>query len=196
MALDRYEGYAEKLKLKQRQSLDLFGELAQLVGLSRGGSSSFEWSKDSEGWDEPEVQECMQSLGMKEVQFDGCAFDLTIDGKKPRRQWKVQTTNDRIIRELSSKRCNHAKGVHDQLEGSLTKKSGFYNMSMAVCLISTLFPGVVLDQIPALPVTTFNPDPHRARLQDYHTPSLNVMATIHKLPSREEMKRDPKAIEQ
>jgi len=199
MALHRYDGYADKLQEKRRRSLDLvskFHELARLVSLSRGGSSSFEWSiRIQEGWGEPEVQHCMSSLGMKAVQFDGCAFDLFVDGKKPRSQWIVHTTNDRIIKELSSKKCQHEKGFHDPLVGSLTKKSGFYNMNMATCLVSTLFPNVVLDQIPALPVFPFHIDPHRTRLQDFHTPSLTVMATIHRLLSRDEMKRDPKAIE-
>lgn len=68
-------------------------------------------------------------------------------------------------------------------------------MNMAICLVSTLFPNVVLDQIPALPVSPFHIDPHRTRLQDFHAPGLTVMATIHKLLSRDEMKRDPKAIE-
>lgn len=68
-------------------------------------------------------------------------------------------------------------------------------MNMAICLVSTLFPNVVLDQIPALPVSPFHIDPHRTRLQDFHTPSLTVMATIHKLLSRDEMKRGPNAIE-
>eukprot|EP00435_Cladocopium_sp_Y103_P071759 s497_g38.t1 len=198
MALHRYEGYAEKLKEKRRRSLNLvskFHELAQLVGLSRGGSVSFKWSKDSEGWEEPEVQACMSSLGMKTVQFDGCSFDLEIDGKKPKRKWIVKTTNDRIIRELESKKCHHEKGYHDQPVGSFTKKAGFYNMNMAICLVSTLFPGVVLDRIPALPVCPFKLDPHRARLQDIHTPDICVLATIHKLLSRDEMRKDPRAIQ-
>ena len=68
-------------------------------------------------------------------------------------------------------------------------------MSMVICLVSTLFPGVILDQIPALPVLPFQLDPHRSRLQDYHTPDLCVLATIHKLLTRDEMRSDPKAIQ-
>lgn len=198
MALHRYPGYEEKLLAKRAESLELvrkFRSLAELVCFSRGGSSSFAWSKDSEGWDEPEVQDCIDSLGMKGVQFDGCVFDLEFDGKKPKRQWVVQTTNDRLLNELASKKCKHEKGFHDQLEGSLTKKSGLYNMSFAICLVSTLFPGAILDQIPALPVLPFQLDPHRSRLQDYHTPDLCVLATIHKLLTRDEMHSDPKAIQ-
>lgn len=52
----------------------------------------------------------MSFLGMKSVQFDGCAFDLKIDGK---RQWVVKTTNDRIGKEFESKKCRHGKGFHD-----------------------------------------------------------------------------------
>ena len=199
MAIHKFgKEYEEKLLQRRLKSLNMvekFHELAEVVQLSKGGSSSFEWSKDAEGWQEPVVQSCMNSLGMKSVQFDGCAFDLELDGKRPKRQWIVQTTNERLVKELETKKCSHEKGFHDLLEGSLTKKSGFYNMSMAICLISTLFPGVILDQVPACPVMPFRLDPHRTRLQDFHTPEICVLATIHKLLSRDEMRNDPMAIE-
>ena len=127
----------ESKRLERRQgSLNMvkkLHELAEVVQLSRGGSSSFEWSKDSEGWQERVVQSCMDSLGMKSVQFDGCAFDLELDGKRPKRQWIVQTTNERLVKEPKTKKFSHAKGFHRPLEGSLTKKSRFYTMSMAIC---------------------------------------------------------------
>ena len=85
----------------------------------------------------------MSSLGMKSVQFDGCTFDFEIDGKRPKRQWVVKTTNNRIGKELESKKCRHGKGFYDQFEGALTKKSGFYNMNMVICLVLTLFPHVI-----------------------------------------------------
>ena len=198
MAIHKYPGYLEKLEARRAESLmmvDKFHQLAQLVALSRGGSSNFEWSKDSKGWSEPQVENCMESLGMKSVDFDGCAFGLEINGKRPRRQWTVKSTNDRMIRELQSKQCNHPKGYHDQLVGSLTTKSGFYNMNMAICIVSTLFPHVMLEQVPALPVMPFQQDPHRTRLQDYHTPDLCGLATIHRLLTRDEMRKDPKAIQ-
>lgn len=56
-----------------------------MVILSRGGSSNFKWSKDSEGWGEPEVQHCMSCLGKKAVQFDGRAFHPFVDGKKTKK---------------------------------------------------------------------------------------------------------------
>ena len=191
------EEYQKKLLARREKSLKLverFHELAATVEMSRGGSSSFEWSKDSEGWQEPVVKSCVDSLGMKSVQFDG-AFNLEIDGKCPKRQWIVQTTKEKLRKELESKKCSHEKGFHDHLEGSITKKSGFYNMSMAICLVSTLFPGRILEQVPACPVMPFRLDPHRARLQDCHTPDVCVLATIHKLRSRDEMRNDSKAIE-
>ena len=199
MAIHKYgKEYEEKLAARRQRSLEMvrrFHQVAKLVELSRGGSSSFEWSKDSEGWEEQTVKETTQSLGMKSVQFDGCAFDLEVDGKRPKRQWIVQTTNERLRNELMSKKCTHEKGFHDPLEGSTTTKSGFYNTSMAICLISSLFPSVILERIPAMPTIPFKLDPHRARLQDFHTPDICVLATIHKLLTRDEMRNDPKAIE-
>ena len=199
MAVHKYGiEYEEKLAARRERSLEMvrrFRQVAELVELSRGGSSSFEWSKDSEGWEQQEVKECIQALGMQSVRFDGCAFDLEINGKLPRRQWIVQTTNERLRKELMSKQCAHQKGYHVPLEGSTTTKSGFYNNSMAICLVSSLFPSVILERIPAMPTMPFKLDPHRTRLQDFHTPDICVLATIHKLLTRDEMRNDPKAIE-
>ena len=192
------DGYRQKLEQRRAESLGLvrkFHQLGEMVELSRGGSSTFEWSKDSEGWDAQEVLDCIEGLGMKPVQFDGCAFGLEIDGKHPKRPWKVQTTNEKLLKELQSRQCKHEKGYHDPLEGSITTKSGYYNMSMAICIVSTLFPSVILDHVPAMPVVPFKLDPHRARLHDFHTPELCVLGAIHKLLSREEMRADPKAVQ-
>ena len=67
-------------------------------------------------------------------------------------------------------------------------------MNLAICLVSTLFPHVILDKIPALPVSPFRLDPHRARLQDYHTPDICVMATLQKVLTRDQMRNDPRAV--
>lgn len=132
---------------------------------------------------------------MKSVKFASCAFDPGLDGKRPTREWTVQTTSERLLRELGSKKCIHEEGFHDSQKGSTTNKTGTHGMSIAICLVSTLLPGSILDQVPAFPVMPFHLDPHRARLQDYHTPNGCVLATIHKLLTREEMWNDPEAIQ-
>jgi hypothetical protein len=179
-------------------SLDLvtkFHSLAELVQCSRGGSVSFEWSHHSEGWNEPKVQNCMSSLGLQAVHMDACAFGFITDEKHFQRKWTIQTDNPRLIRELQTKTCRHAKGFHGQLEGKITVKPGLRNTTMAICIITTLFPGVIMDMVPMMPVLPFKIDPHRARLHDFHTPDICVIGAIHKLLTREEMRADPKAIQ-
>ena len=69
MAVHKYgEKYAEKLEIARDESrlmVERFAEAGQLVQLSRGGSQTFEWSKDSTGWDEPVVQQMLDMLDLK-----------------------------------------------------------------------------------------------------------------------------------
>lgn len=191
--------YRDKLEIERAKSLDLvvkYKEVADLAGCSRGGTSTFEWPRGALGWKEEIVQQMVVALNMKPVQVDGCAFGLNINGKRPLKPWTFQTSSERLRQALSSRRCKHPKGhKHDLLEGSLTTKSGVYNVAMATCILTTLFPGVVADRIPAMPIMPFHPEPHRERLSDFHLPSVSVLGTIHKLLSREEMRKDPKALQ-
>lgn len=197
MAVHKYgEKYAEKLEIARDESrlmVERFAEAGQLVQLSRGGSQTFEWSKDSTGWDEPVVQQMLDMLDLKPVNVDGCAFGLEINGKYPRRPWLIQTSNERLRKELSSKVCKHEKGFHDALEGSLTTKSGFYNVAMATCIVTTLFPGIVVERVPAMPVVPFFQHDHRER-EVLHESSDFVFGAIHKLLTRKEMLNSPDAL--
>jgi hypothetical protein len=197
MAVHKYgEKYAEKLEIARDESrlmVERFAEAGQLVQLSRGGSQTFEWSKDSTGWDEPVVQQMLDMLDLKPVNVDGCAFGLEINGKYPRHPWLIQTSNERLRKELSSKVCKHEKGFHDALEGSLTTKSGFYNVAMATCIVTTLFPGIVVERVPAMPVVPFFQHDHRER-EVLHESSDFVLGAIHKLLTRKEMLNSPDAL--
>ena len=199
MAIAKYgSSYKRKLQKRRAESLEMvkrFRDVAEMVKLSRGGSVTFEWSRDSEGWDQPLVKDTMVALDLQPVRIDGCAFGLAINGKHPQRPWLVQTDNKRLVKEFQHKKCKHEKGFHDSLEGSLTTKSGIYNVTMATSILTTLFPGVVADLVPAMPVLPFKLDPHRARLHDFHTQELCVLGTIHKLLTRAEMRSDPKALQ-
>lgn len=89
------------------------------------------------------VVHMIESLGMMSVDVDGCAFDLVSDGKRPLRPWTIKTTSERLLKNLLPKRCSHPKGfVHDHAVGSLTVKTGVYNIKMAACILSSLFPSV------------------------------------------------------
>ena len=191
MAIHKYgQRYKEKLLERRLHSLGMvskFREVARLVKLSRGGSSNFEWSRDSVGWSEPEVQDCMSELELELVMFEGCAFNLEIDGKFPEKRWTVATDNPAIKAEFAKRRCHHPPKYHDHLEGKVTTKSGVYNISMAACIVSCLFPGVALDHVPAMPVVPFHQHEHREKDVHVSSPSPHSLAAIHKLLTRKEM---------
>ena len=107
----------------------------------------------------------------------------------------IQSDSARLINALKPKVCHHEPGFHSPLEGSLTTKSGFYNVQMASCILTTLFPGIVVDRIPAMPVTVYDQHEHREKDLVDHAPPLSVLAAIHKLLTRKEMWNEPKALE-
>lgn len=76
MAVAKYgEPYRIKLEAEREESRSMvirFKEAAEIVKMSRGGSITFEWSKDSTGWREPIVQRTMDLLQLKGVRVDGC----------------------------------------------------------------------------------------------------------------------------
>ena len=89
------------------------------ISLETGGSSSFEWPRWCTGWAEvEELQDMISHYNMFSTYPCGCAFDLTVQGLKPLKPWRIITTSDRLAVEMSSKVCRHPKGFkHDRLEG-------------------------------------------------------------------------------
>ena len=189
------------IKLEKERGMSLlqvhrYKDLAEVAACSRGGSNNFEWPKGSQGWKEPTLIQMIECLGMESVDIDGCAFDLEIDGKRPLKPWTIKTTSKRLAQNLSSRRCSHPKGhVHDHVEGSLTVKTGAYNIKMATCILASLFPSVVFSAIPGMPVAPFVPHPHVENDPAFDSSPSVVWALIHKLLTREEMKNDPLAIQ-
>ena len=100
-----------------------------------------------------------------------------------------------LFDELSTKVCHHPAGYHDHLEGPIAAKSGYYNVAMATCILVTLFPGIVFDHVPAMPVKPFVQHAHRDKHLFEPTPSLSILAAIHKLWTRKEMMNDPVALQ-
>jgi hypothetical protein len=200
MALAKYgEPYRIKLEKKRelsRQYVIKFKQAADVVKMSRGSSVTFGWSKDSSGWKDPVVEQIMEALELTGVRVDGCSFNLQIHGKRPQRPWVIKTDNPKLLKELSTKVCKQPQGFHDHLEGSLTVKSGFYNVAMATCILATLYPGVMFDKVPAMPVVPFVQHEHREKYVFESMPSFPVLlATIHKLLTRQEMMADPLALQ-
>ena len=137
----------------------------------------------------------IHALNMQPVNVDGCAFHLGIDGKRPLRPWTIQTTSDRMRGGMASKTCSHAKDhKHDVLEGSITAKSGIYNVEMAVAILTLLFPGVIVDRVPAMPLQPFEQHAHREKEVFVLIPSLPILGTIYKLLTRKQMLSAPDAL--
>ena len=78
MNVHRYgQKFEDKLYLARCRSLQLvhkFKEAGELVKCSRGGSVTFEWSRNNKGWGEPVVQQTLDYFSLIPVVVDGCAF--------------------------------------------------------------------------------------------------------------------------
>lgn len=198
MNVHRYgQKFEDKLYLARCRSLQLvhkFKEAGELVKCSRGGSVTFEWSRNNKGWGEPVVQQTLDYFSLIPVAVDGCAFGLEIDGKHPQSPWTILSDSCRLRNELQSKTCKHPSGYHDSLEGNLTTKSGIYNVDMAVCILTSLFPGVLCDRIPAFPTMPFTDQSHRERVSHLNDVPPSIMALIHRQLTREEIRQDPQAL--
>ena len=135
-----------------------------------------------------------EALELASVRYDGCAFGLQINGKRPQRPWLIRTDNSKLLKELSTTVCRHPHGFHGQSQDSLTVKSGFYHVAMATCILATLFPGVIFDQVPVMPVVPCVQHAHRDKHMFVPTPPPTILAASHKLLTRKEMLADPEAL--
>ena len=83
----------------------------------------------------------------------GCGFDLTIDGRKPLKEWRIVSTSKRLAGEMNKDQCKHPLGFrHDELVGGgLAEKSGFYNLKMATAIVSSLCVRSIMNHVPQMP---------------------------------------------
>ena len=65
---------------------------------------------------------------------------------------------------------------------------------MATCILATLFPGVIFDQVPVMPVVPCVQHAHRDKHMFVPTPPPTILAASHKLLTRKEMLADPEAL--
>lgn len=96
------EQYQDYLQDRRRQSLDMVVEFDHLseVAILSGGTSSFEWPQECQGWKESEILSMISRFNMFSCYPTGCGFDLTIQGKTPRKEWRIVTTSQRLAFEL------------------------------------------------------------------------------------------------
>ena len=175
------------------------------ISLETGGSSSFEWPRWCTGWAEvEELQDMISHYNMFSTYPCGCAFDLTVQGLKPLKPWRIITTSDRLAVEMSSKVCRHPKGFkHDRLEGGrLAYLSGFYNRNMAFSILCSLFPQKFLEGIPHMMTAVDDSFGHDIGKLDRIADQLSsgvclqhALGLVHRVLTKKEIQKDPKAVE-
>ena len=114
-----------------------FHELAKEI-VQNGGTVSFEWPKNCDGWNLPCVLEMEADLGMQRVDFHGCQVGVQsskgIPIKKP---WRFSTTSNRLRDVFQQFQCPGE--IHDECAGKETRKTGFYPKLMAASILESLF---------------------------------------------------------
>ena len=192
--------FQEALLSRREASLKLVDKFALLseTALESGGSSSFEWPKNSDGWLEPKVLQMVVGFNMQLAYPTGCGFKLCIDGKFPLKSWRVATTHERVAVELNRRKCRHSPGhKHDVLQGDLAWKSGFYNRAMATTILGAIFPDCFQKHVPCMPVVECEPESSEHVPRDV-PPTASFTSTaglVTKALTRKEMLADEKALE-
>ena len=97
--------------------------------MTRGGKIAIEWPRNCSYWKRPEVHKFIKHNSLAFAHFHGCAVGLIHQNGKPiQKAWKVASNDNILIENLNKLRCPHsrAKGVHEPLGGSNTKRSELY----------------------------------------------------------------------
>ena len=189
------EPYQDYLQDQRRKSLDMvvkFDHLSEVAILS-GGTSSFEWPKECRGWKESEVLSMISRFSMFACYPTGCGFDLTIQGKKPLKEWRIVTTSQRLAFELNKYQCKHPPCFrHDDIiGGGIAEQSGFYNLKMATVIVSSLCLRTVLTQVPKMPTVKGA----MAHEEQGLWLAQEVLALVHRPLTRDEIAQSPRAKE-
>ena len=200
------EEFRQSLQERRDQSRKMVSSFSELTDLAveSGGSSSFEWPRYCSGW--VEVDELVDMI-VRHNMFSslpcGCSFSSEIKGKRPKKPWRIVSTNARLSAEMDIHRCRHPKGFsHDALDGGkLAFLSGFDNREMSISILCSLFPGKFLEGIPSFPVLAENEKVDQLKIERMMEQLgdgkclHNAQALVHRVLSRKEIQQDPKAIE-
>ena len=174
----KFEKKLAKQRKHSRKILANFIRCAEAI-IKGGGHVAFEWPKDSEGWNLPELLQFCKRHDLYVAEPQGCAFGLVNNEGHPHlKTWRVVTSCWKLALNLDNKRCEHDSSFkHSPLEGSATKKSAFYTLQMAECISSSLYEHTV----PAMPVTSF-----KAVEVVHERASCGPFAAVHLLLKRSE----------
>ena len=154
---------------------------------------TFEWPKRCGGWIEPTVLDFVSSFPFFSSFPTGCGFDLTIDGKKPLKEWRILSTSKRLAAELNRYVCLQKPGhKHDPIEGGrMAELSGMYNVRMATAILASLFPQTMFKTVPSMSVIPGAV----AHFERGLLMGQMVLGLVHAPMSRDEMMTNPKALE-
>ena len=119
------------------------------------------------GWSDQELQKLIRDLNMMVVDFDGCQVGLTdTNGGLHLKKWRLITSDNRTARIFNVLRCDHPKEFkHAPIEGSRTRCTGFYPRLMCEYVMNALYPDILAQHAPAMPVPQF---------QMHHKPIENM----------------------
>ena len=103
----------------------------------------------------------------------------------------IHSTSDRLLQELESKECRRFADYERETVGA----SVVNKVATAASFLCGLFPGTFLERIPALPTMPYEQHPHREKEPSPYLSPCTLLAMIRKLLSREDMRKDRKALE-
>ena len=113
-----------------------------------GGRVAFEWPRHCLGWKQPFLILMSRPLILTAV------ISEDKDGVPIRKQWKVATTSEELIEELSGRKCKREKGhLHARIEGSVTPTTALYPSAMCEASVGAWYPnGTFKKAASAMPV--------------------------------------------
>ena len=114
-----------------------------------GGTISFEWPRYCSGWTIQQVPDFLAAVNMSLVLVDGCAFGMNHKGDPIRKQWRIVTDHKQLLENLAPWKCS-GDHKHNELSGSLTPKTAYYNSLMCSVILSAVFSFKMSSHIPAL----------------------------------------------
>ena len=133
--------------------LDRFCALARCV-VEHGGDVHFEWPRHALGWKQAALCQLIRDIGMTVMNFDGCAVGLVDrQGTPLLKKWRVATASENLAKNLNECRCKHGTDFkHAPITGSNTSTTARYPEITCEIVFSSLFPGLVFKEVPAMPV--------------------------------------------
>ena len=133
----RHEGARAKIdaNIEIFESLVLnFVVLARHVKARKSSDIAYEWPKECDLWNRPEVENMVYEFGLNKVSFHGCALGLTAENGIPiKKPWTVATSSKKLADRLGKYQCAGPSVhlMHHPCAGKETKRTEGYTDEMA-----------------------------------------------------------------